>query len=54
MTDTGDDDRDGATAEPKGGRPGPKDEGRHGGMATREVASDPTTDDERNPEQPPD
>jgi|GEM_PF-1489375 len=26
--------------EPKGGRPGPKDEGREGGMATREQAPD--------------
>jgi hypothetical protein len=26
--------------EPKGGRPGPKDEGREGGMATREKAPD--------------
>jgi hypothetical protein len=26
--------------EPKGGRPGPKDEGRDGGMATRENAPD--------------
>jgi hypothetical protein len=26
--------------EPKGGRPGPKDEGREGGMATRENTPD--------------
>ena len=26
--------------EPKGGRPGPKDEGKEGGMATREIAPD--------------
>jgi hypothetical protein len=26
--------------EPKGGRPGPTDQGREGGMATREVAPD--------------
>jgi hypothetical protein len=26
--------------EPKGGRPGPKDEGHQGGMATRENAPD--------------
>ena len=26
--------------EPKGGRPGPKDEGREGGMSTRENAPD--------------
>ncbi|EKF22030.1 hypothetical protein C731_4015 [Mycolicibacterium hassiacum DSM 44199] len=30
------DDRD----EPRGGRPGPKDTGREGGMATREIAPD--------------
>jgi hypothetical protein len=28
------------SGEPKGGRPGPKDEGREGGMATRESAPD--------------
>jgi hypothetical protein len=26
--------------EPKGGRPGPTDEGHEGGMATREIAPD--------------
>ena len=31
--------------EPKGGRPGPKDKGGEGGMATRENAPEPTTDD---------
>jgi hypothetical protein len=31
---------DEASAEPKGARPGPKDEGREGGMATRENAPD--------------
>lgn len=29
--------------EPKGGRPGPKDEGGEGGMATREVDSEVTS-----------
>jgi len=28
------------TDEPMGGRPGPTDEGREGGMATREIAPD--------------
>ncbi|WP_199178228.1 hypothetical protein [Mycobacterium hubeiense] len=37
------DDEDGD--EPKGGRPGPTDEGRDGGMATREVAPDVATPD---------
>jgi hypothetical protein len=29
-------------SEPKGGRPGPTDQGREGGMATRENAPEPT------------
>ncbi|WP_410875867.1 hypothetical protein [Nocardia sp. A7] len=33
-------DTDSAAAEPKGGRPGPTDQGKNGGMATREVAPD--------------
>lgn len=32
--------------EPKGGRPGPTDEGKEGGMATREVAPEVTTPDD--------
>lgn len=32
--------------EPKGGRPGPKDEGKEGGMATREVAPEVTTEED--------
>jgi hypothetical protein len=32
--------------EPKGGRPGPSDQGREGGMATREVAPEITTADD--------
>ncbi|MBF6167586.1 hypothetical protein IU486_22900 [Streptomyces gardneri] len=32
--------------EPKGGRPGPKDQGREGGMATREIAPELTDPDE--------
>lgn len=31
---------DDENSEPKGGRPGPKDEGGEGGMATREEAPD--------------
>jgi hypothetical protein len=31
---------DESAEEPKGGRPGPKDEGGDGGMATREIAPD--------------
>jgi hypothetical protein len=31
--------------EPKGGRPGPSDQGREGGMATRENAPEITTAD---------
>jgi hypothetical protein len=38
-----DDERD---DEPKGGRPGPSDQGREGGMATREVAPEITTADD--------
>ncbi|MGW4365566.1 hypothetical protein ACWEKT_07965 [Nocardia takedensis] len=33
-------------SEPKGGRPGPTDQGRDGGMATREIAPELTTPDE--------
>lgn len=41
MTERGDEqDGDEPDTEPKGGHPGPKDEGRQGGMATREVAPD--------------
>jgi hypothetical protein len=32
--------------EPKGGRPGPSDQGREGGMATRENAPEITTADD--------
>lgn len=32
--------------EPKGGRPGPTDQGREGGMASREVAPEITTSDD--------
>ena len=32
-----------ADDEPKGGRPGPTDQGKEGGMATREVAPEVTT-----------
>jgi hypothetical protein len=39
-------------AEPKGGRPGPTDQGGEGGMASREVAPEITTpeDTEESPE----
>jgi hypothetical protein len=37
--------------EPKGGRPGPSDQGREGGMATRENAPEITTPDDA-PEPP--
>jgi hypothetical protein len=42
------DDRDARQDEPKGGRPGPVDHGRDGGMATREQAPELTepSDDE--------
>ncbi|MGA9873497.1 MAG: hypothetical protein WBQ44_20445 [Rhodococcus sp. (in: high G+C Gram-positive bacteria)] len=33
-------------AEPKGGHPGPTDEGKDGGMATRELAPELTENDE--------
>lgn len=33
------------TEEPKGGRPGPEDHGREGGMATREIAPELTEPD---------
>lgn len=36
------DDRGDSTNEPKGGRPGPVDHGREGGMATREKAPELT------------
>ncbi|WP_201265298.1 hypothetical protein [Rhodococcus sp. P1Y] len=32
-------------AEPKGGHPGPVDEGKNGGMATRELAPELTEDE---------
>ncbi|MFC9434224.1 hypothetical protein [Nocardia sp. NPDC057030] len=35
--------------EPKGGRPGPTDQGREGGMATREVAAELDADDDQEP-----
>lgn len=38
--------------EPKGGRPGPTDQGRDGGMATREIAPEVTVADET--QEPPD
>jgi hypothetical protein len=41
--------RDEHESEPKGGRPGPTDQGREGGMATRENAPEltkPTTNDD--------
>ena len=41
--DTDDDDRE---DEPKGGRPGPADHGRQGGMATRENAPELTEPDD--------
>ncbi|MGV0743422.1 hypothetical protein [Mycolicibacterium sp. XJ870] len=34
--------------EPKGGRPGPADHGREGGMATRENAPELTEPDDRD------
>ncbi|WP_169811726.1 hypothetical protein [Nocardia sienata] len=37
---------------PKGGRPGPTDQGRDGGMATREIAPEVTVADET--QEPPD
>ena len=40
------------TDEPKGGRPGPTDQGGEGGMATRENAPDVATPE--NTEEPPD
>src|SRR5690606_41102755 len=39
---------EGKNTEPKGGRPGPKDEGRDGGMATREIAPELTTPDKND------
>lgn len=35
-----DEDIESESTEPKGGGPGPRDEGKTGGMATREAASD--------------
>jgi hypothetical protein len=40
------DGNDGHVDEPKGGRPGPVDHGREGGMATRELAPELTEGDE--------
>ncbi|MFF0547045.1 hypothetical protein ACWEVD_19725 [Nocardia thailandica] len=40
------------TREPRGGRPGPADEGRDGGMATRELA--PELAATENAQEPPD
>jgi hypothetical protein len=37
---------------PKAGRPGPTDEGREGGMATREVT--PDVADDKDAQEPPD
>jgi PAS domain S-box-containing protein len=37
------------SGEPKGGRPGPTDQDRHGGMATREIAPELTTDEAQEP-----
>lgn len=43
---------DETTTEPKGGRPGPTDQGKDGGMATREVA--PEIAETENAQEPPD
>lgn len=45
-------DTDEEADEPKGGRPGPTDQGRQGGMATREVA--PELSEPEDPQEPPD
>ncbi|EJZ06145.1 hypothetical protein [Mycolicibacterium vaccae] len=39
------DQADKKTEEPNGGRPGPEDHGREGGMATREIAPELTEPD---------
>lgn len=44
MTDKKNDDAQ--TDEPPGGRPGPEDHGREGGMATREIAPEITEPDD--------
>ncbi|MFC4373774.1 APC family permease [Nocardia halotolerans] len=44
---------DNAAEEPRGGRPGPRDEGGDGGMATREVAPD-VVETEEGAQEPPD
>ncbi len=44
--------RENDTDEPKGGRPGPSDQGKDGGMASREVAEDVGT--EEGAQEPPD
>ncbi|KAF0847309.1 hypothetical protein [Nocardia caishijiensis] len=45
-------DKDDDTTEPKGGRPGPSDEGKDGGMATRELA--PEIAETEHAQEPPD
>ncbi|MEV6661622.1 hypothetical protein [Nocardia fluminea] len=45
-------DRDDDITEPEGGRPGPTDQGKNGGMATREVA--PEIAETENAQEPPD
>lgn len=40
-----DNDIENDTDEPKGGHPGPVDEGKNGGMATRELAPELTDED---------
>jgi hypothetical protein len=47
-----DDANNGDTDEPKGGRPGPTDQGREGGMATRENAPELTSPE--GTQEPPD
>ncbi|WP_460355399.1 hypothetical protein [Mycobacterium sp. ZZG] len=42
---TGDSASEKKTEEPQGGRPGPEDHGREGGMATREIAPELTEPD---------
>lgn len=51
MTHSGDSHKE-ETSEPKGGRPGPTDQGRDAGMATREVTHDLGT--EEDAQEPPD
>ncbi|MGF0316397.1 hypothetical protein [Nocardia fluminea] len=43
---------DETTTEPEGGRPGPTDQGKNGGMATRELA--PEIAETENAQEPPD